>query len=112
MSNYFASNKISITMTKEELIDGIEWMVAKDGTPLRFFKQEGSRRLLGEMAEKVGVSLDRNRVRDCVNVAAEKLKQSVKKELKDKFVYLKFDCATRDQTETKFSIFLKTHNYL
>jgi hypothetical protein len=96
LKNFYASDKITLTMTAESFVDGIVWMVAKDGVPLRHFGQGGSRRLLGEMAQKVGVSLERNRVRDYVISAYMQLKQSVKEELKNKFVYLKFDTATRD----------------
>lgn len=50
------------------------------------------------MSRKVGVSLDRDQVRGYVISAADKLKESVKAELKGKFVHLKFDSATRIRT--------------
>ena len=95
---FFQAEQITIKMTKARFVDGIVTMVAKDGIPLRFFSSEGSKQLLGEMAKKVGVSLDRNRVRDYVINAAEELKTKVKADLRDKFVHLKFDCATRIRT--------------
>jgi hypothetical protein len=47
------------------------------------------------MAKKLGVSLDRDQVKDYVTAAADKYKVALQKEIKDKFVHLKFDCATR-----------------
>jgi hypothetical protein len=50
------------------------------------------------MAKRLGVSLDRSRVRSYVIDAAETMKLKIKEELKDKFIHLKFDCATRIRT--------------
>ena len=41
------------------------------------------------------MSLDRNQVRKYVMDAAKDMKMKMKKDLKDKLVYLKFDAATR-----------------
>ena len=52
----------------------------------------------GELARKVGVGTSQDRVRQYVIAAADNMKQVLKKELANKFVYLKFDCATRIRT--------------
>ena len=52
----------------------------------------------GELARKVGVGTSRDRVWQYVIAAADNMKQVLKKELANKFVYLKFDCATRIRT--------------
>ncbi len=48
------------------------------------------------MAKKLGVSLDGWQMVNYVTDAATKLKETIKKEIKDRFVHLKFDCATRE----------------
>ena len=95
---FFKSDKITITMTKDILVDSIVRMVVKNGLPLRFFSGDAYKRGHGETALKVGVSLDRDAVKEYVINAAEKLKIDLKNELKGKFLFLKLDCATRIQT--------------
>jgi hypothetical protein len=74
-------------------------MVDKDGIPLRYFSSASSQKLLGEMAAKLKVSLDRNRIRDYVITASQNFQDKTKKkDRKDKFAHLKFDWATRIRT--------------
>jgi hypothetical protein len=43
MNQFYSSDKITISMTKESFVDGIVTMVAKEGIPLRFFSTHGSK---------------------------------------------------------------------
>jgi hypothetical protein len=95
IKHFYASDKISITMTTSSFVGGLVWMVAKDGIPPRYFSSASSQKLLEEMAAKLKVSLDQNRIRDYVITASQNLKTKLKKDLKDKFVHFKFDRATR-----------------
>ena len=52
----------------------------------------------GELARKVGVGTSQDRVRQYVIAAADNMKQVLKKELANKFVYLRFDCASSIRT--------------
>ncbi len=67
------------------------WMVAEDGIPLRYFSSASRQKLLGEMAAKLKVSIDWNRIRDYLITASQNLKTKLKKDLKDKFMHLEFD---------------------
>jgi hypothetical protein len=69
-------------MTASSFVEGLVWMVAKDGIPLRYFSSASSQKLLGEMAAKLKVSLDRNRIRDYVITASQNLKTKLKKTLR------------------------------
>lgn len=92
-------DKIVIHMTKEVLIDSIVRMVVKNGVPFRFFSEDGYKRAHGEMAEKLGVSLDRDAIKQYVLKTADKMKENLKLELKKtKLLHLKLDCATRIRT--------------
>lgn len=85
-------------MTADKFKESIVEMVAFEGIALRFFSTPASKKLLGEMAAKLGVSLARDRVRSYVIAAAEQLQLKIKADLKDKFIHLKFDTATRIRT--------------
>jgi hypothetical protein len=98
VTQFFESEEITIPMTAAKLKKGIVISVARDGISLRYFKELGGTTLLGDMAKRLGVSLDRSRVRSYVIDAAETMKLKIKEELKDKFIHLKFDCATRIRT--------------
>ena len=98
LDHFYKSDKITVSMTAEQFKEGLVELVAKEGVPLSKFDTSASKKLLGEMAAKVGVSLDRDRVKDYVLEAAEKLKTSIKSEIAGKFVHIKFDCATRIRT--------------
>lgn len=85
-------------MTADKFKESIVEMVAFEGIALRFFSTPASKKLLSEMAAKLGVSLARDRVRSYVIAAAEQLQLKIKADLKDKFIHLKFDTATRIRT--------------
>ncbi len=53
IKHFYASNKISIVMTASSFVEGLVWMVAKDGIPRRYFSSASSQKLLGELAAKL-----------------------------------------------------------
>ncbi len=79
IKHFFASDKIYITMTTSSFLEGLVWMVAKDDIPLRYFSSASSQKLLREMAAKLKVSLDRNRIRDYVITASQNFQDKTKK---------------------------------
>ena len=95
ISSFFSSEKVTIFMTKEKLEQCIIKMVVENGIPLSFFSSKGFLELNGELASKLGVSLERHDVRKLVIAKAEQQKEALKKELKDKFLFLKLDACTR-----------------
>jgi hypothetical protein len=85
-------------MTSEILIDGLVRLVVKEGTAIRLFSTPSFTQIMGEMAKKVGVSLEREKITQYVLSAAEKKKSEICTELKNKFIFLKCDFATRMRT--------------
>ena len=85
-------------MTRETFIESLVEMVVNDAVAFKVFSGPGYKKSNGEMARKLNVSLDREKVSQYVIAAADKLKTELKIDLQKKFVYLKFDCATRIRT--------------
>ena len=84
-------------MNKETFVQTIVTMVVNNGDPAHFFSQSGAQMAMGEMARKVGVSLAKDNVSKYVMAAAQKLKERMKEELKDRLNHLKFDCAKQQR---------------
>ena len=88
----------TVTVKKSDLENGILKMVAYDGSPLTFFSNQGFKTIAGAAAEKLGVSLGPNQVRELVIKRAKFEMENLCQELKGKFYSLKFDGATRLRT--------------
>lgn len=85
----------NILTKKEDFLTGIIQMVVYDGLSLRFFSGKGFKTICGAAAEKFGVRLDKDNIRDLVMTKAKLQRTELTKELEGKYVYLKFDGATR-----------------
>ncbi|XP_073507370.1 uncharacterized protein [Phyllobates terribilis] len=70
-------------------------LVVKDGVPLLLSARPAFTALNGEMARKLGVSLERESIRKLVIEEALKQKEDLKKTLKRRFMFLKMDACTR-----------------
>ena len=70
-------------------------MGVKSHIPLSFFSTLAFLGLNGEMARKVGISLDRNNIRMLIIKEAKEKKDKLKNILKKCFVFLKMDGCTR-----------------
>ena len=80
-------------MTKDKFKQHIIEMV-ENGIPLTFFSSKEFLGLNGELAGKLGLSLERHEIRKIVITAAIDQKHALK-ELSDKFVFLKMDGCKR-----------------
>jgi hypothetical protein len=98
VKGFFVSDKVTVTMTPETFTQSLVDMVVQEGIAIRFFSSAACKKNMGEMARRLHVSLDREKVVQYVLDAANRLKTDIKKDLQKKFVYLKFDCATRIRT--------------
>jgi len=98
VKRYFVTDKVTVTMTTEVFMEHLVNAVVKDGAPIRFFSSASSKGLLGEMAKKLGISLKRDRVTHYVISAADKHKKELLQQLKNKWIHIKMDCATRVRT--------------
>ena len=70
-------------------------MVVNDGLPLRFFSGENFTAMCGEIARKHNIGLSRDRIREYVLEEAAQQKKILREQIKDQFVYIKLDVATR-----------------
>lgn len=89
--------RVTVSMTKSEMKDCLLTMVVRDSVPFSFFNKPGSgfRRLNGQMAEILGISLERRQIRRIVMESYENEKQSLILSLKGRYVHLKIDSCTR-----------------
>ncbi|GFG29456.1 hypothetical protein Cfor_08213, partial [Coptotermes formosanus] len=92
---FFISDKVTIRMTPEKFKHHIIEMVVKNSLPLSFFSQTAFLGLNGEMAKKLGVSLERESIRKLIIEEAKCKKEELQKVLKGRFVFLKMDACTR-----------------
>ncbi len=74
VTQFFESEEITIPMTAAKMVKGVVMSVARDGIPMRYFKEARGTTLMGDMAKRVGISLDRSRIRSYVINAAETMK--------------------------------------
>ena len=82
-------------MTAEKFKYHIIEIVVKNSISISFFSQSVLQGLNGEIARKVGVSLEQESVRKLVIEEAMKKKKELKENLKGHFVYNKMDACTR-----------------
>jgi hypothetical protein len=93
-----APEKVLVRHNMESFKAALVEIAVENGFSLRVFSMKGFKRLVGDLAEKLHVSLDRNQIRSYVIPAAKAEKERLREELRGKFVYLKFDCATHITT--------------
>lgn len=95
LTKYFMNEKVTISMTAEKFKKHIIELVVMNTVPLTLFSSPAFCGLNGEMAEKLGISLDRHEIRNMILTEAEKQKNILKKVLHAKFIFLKMDACTR-----------------
>lgn len=97
LTNYFEAQKINIAMTSAKFKRHIIELVVNSGLPLSVFSSPGFIGLNGEMASKLGVSLDRHNIRKITLEEANNRKNLLKNMLNGKFIHLKMDACTRQR---------------
>ena len=73
-----------VKVSKEQFKRGLVLMVVCESAPFRFFEFKGFKATSGDLAQKLGVSLDRGSVRDYVSQMANKERTKLAEELKEK----------------------------
>jgi hypothetical protein len=86
---------VTVTVTESQFATSILKQVVYNGVALTHFTDDGFQSICGQMAKELGVAVGREAVRKRVIGRFLKEKEALKEELKGKFVYLKFDGATR-----------------
>ena len=82
-------------MTKEKFKRHLIQLVVDNGVALNLLSSPAFVGLNGEMAEKLGVSLQSHSIRNMILYEAEKQKKKLKEELHDKFLFFKDRCTHR-----------------
>lgn len=95
MSSFIQTQQVTVEMSAKRFKDLIIDMVVHDLQPLSFFSGKAFMGLNGEMAVKLGVSLNREAVRKYVIDKADAKKEELRQILKNRLVYLKLDGVTR-----------------
>lgn len=95
LSTFFMTDEITVTMTPGKFKNLIIQMVVQNSVAVTFFSQPAFLGLNGEMARKLGVSLDRECIRKLVIEEARTRKEELRKSLKDRIIFIKMDACTR-----------------
>lgn len=75
ITKFIKTDKLTVTMTSEKFKKHIIEMVVNNSTPVSFFSQPAFLGLAGEMAKKLGISLDRESIRKLVITAGKNEKE-------------------------------------
>ena len=94
IASHFQPQSVTVAMNKDKFIWGIIQLIMS-GVALRFFESPGFQTLNGEITRKLGVSISRESIRRYVVDAANKMRESLINDLKDKLLFIKMDSATR-----------------
>ncbi|XP_039441388.1 uncharacterized protein LOC120422101 [Culex pipiens pallens] len=92
---FFTNDKMTITMTEKKFRQSIIGMVVHDNVAIQFFSKPSFKGLNGEIAQKLGVSLERENIRAMVIGEANSKKEELKRILKNRFIFVKVDACTR-----------------
>lgn len=95
INKYVVSQRITVNMTEKKFKDCLIEMVVMNATPFTFFSTPAFQKLNGEMADKLGVSLSAENIRQLVLEKAKIEKLSFKEKLKNSLLFLKMDACTR-----------------
>jgi hypothetical protein len=79
--SFFVSDKVTVTMTPKTFTESLVEMVVKEGIPIRFFSSAACKKNMREMARRLHVSLDREKVVQYVLDEANRLKTDLKKRI-------------------------------
>lgn len=95
LTKFIKSDKITITMTAQTFQKSIIDLVVQNCLPLIMFSQPAFQNLIGEMARKFNIPLDRRNIRRIIIEEAEKKKEELRNALSGQYLFLKMDAATR-----------------
>jgi len=89
------SRKATVTVTADKFTESILKQVVYNGVALTHFTDDGFQLVCGDMAKELGIGIGREAVRNMVVQRFAQEKEALKVLLSGKFIYLKFDGATR-----------------
>lgn len=96
ISKFVTSVKnIHLKMSGEQMIDIYVELVAVNGFPLRAVEASSLKKIFDPINETLGITINRRNIRDHIHNKAESYRTKIRNEVKNKFISLKVDCATR-----------------
>lgn len=87
--------KIPIAINRQILLEACLKLVAMHHLPFSSLEWEGLRLLLDPITEALDMTINRQNIKVHLGVAAEKVKQAIKTELRGRLIHLAIDSASR-----------------
>ena len=95
LTSFFISDKVTLSMTPDAFKKNIVKITVLNDISLRFFSKPELLALVGKLARKLGVVLNRDNIKKLIIEEYKNQKEQIKKKLNNKFVHLKMDACTR-----------------
>ncbi|XP_055613891.1 uncharacterized protein LOC129760282 [Uranotaenia lowii] len=89
------TSKISVHLSKAEVLEACLKLVTKHNLPLACFGWEGMRMILSPLSDALGLEFDQVNVKFQVEAASREMKRGIMNEVRGKLVSLKIDSASR-----------------
>lgn len=95
--NYFVTDKktITLSMTKQDMIDICVELVTLNGLPLRILESNALKKIFDPINAELGLTINRRNIKEYVSVKANEYRRKVTEEVCNKMISIKVDCATR-----------------
>jgi bifunctional polynucleotide phosphatase/kinase len=89
--------RLSIEITERQVVDACVEMVTVNGRPFKALSDSGFRKILDPILKGFGgtFTISPENIRDKVEGKAKEIRVKIKKDVKNRFVSVKMDCATR-----------------
>lgn len=116
--------KVSIAINKQIMLEACLKLIALHHLPFSSLEWEGMRLILGPISDALQLNVNRRNIKQHLGVAAEMVKQAIKREMCGKLIHLAIDSASRHsrhilgingQYEKQGIVVIRTlgiHNYL
>jgi hypothetical protein len=87
--------EVNLYMSQKDLIDSLVELCTVNGRPLCIVEDSGLKQLISPLADSLGITVNRQNMRDFIRDTACDIRTEVAKELSGRIFYLKADSATR-----------------
>jgi hypothetical protein len=94
VTRFLTTDKVTVTMATEKFKKHLTELVVRNGVALTLFSQPAFPGLNGEMAKKLGVSLERQSIRKLVLEEAKNKNEELQKTLNRRSKFIKMDATT------------------
>ena len=99
LTSFFVSDKVTLSMIPDVFKKNIVKITVLNGISLKFFSKPEMLALIGELARKLGVALNRDNVKKLIIEEYKNQEEQIKNKLYNKFVYLKMDACIRHRVD-------------